>query len=59
MPIRIKPRPRVIIERALKTKPDARPAELAQQLGLDVEVVRGLIHLARKGYKAQGPLDRR
>ena len=59
MPIRIKPRPRVIIERALKTKPDARPAELARELGLDVDTVRGLINLAREGYEAEGPLDRR
>lgn len=59
MAIRIKPRPRVIIERALMTKPDARPAELARELGLDVDVVRGLIHLARTGYKSEGPLDRR
>lgn len=59
MPIRIKPRPRVIIERALKTKPDARPAELARELGLDLETVRALIPLARRGYKSEGPLDRR
>ena len=56
MPICIKPRPRVIVERALKTKPDARPAELARELGLDVDTVRGLIHLARKDTRPKARL---
>jgi len=42
------PRARVQIERALKVKPNARPAELAHDLALGLDRVRGLIHLARR-----------
>lgn len=46
MAIRLKPRPRVSIARAT----DARPVELAQQLGLGVEFVGGLKGNPNGGY---------
>jgi DNA-binding IclR family transcriptional regulator len=59
MPIPIKPRPRVILQTALTKNPQAKPRELAQQLGLSLATVQGLLPLVRRGYKSEGPLDRR
>jgi hypothetical protein len=59
MPIPINPRPRVILQAALTKNPQARPRELAQQLGLSLATVQACCPWFAGGYKSEGPLDRR
>lgn len=56
MPIAIKRPPRHLADRAHQ-KPQAKPRELAQQLGQSLATVQGLLRLVRRGYKSEGPPD--